>query len=103
MSETDIKIEKSKTENSDIPEIELNSLHTTDKYPIENFCYSVMGYTIEVENENLAAAIDILTPTKRDVVLLYSFMEMKCTAIGKLMSRNRCTVSRSRSIAPKYI
>ena len=78
---------------SDVPGIELNSIHKTDKYSIENKHYSVMGYAIEVKDEKLAAAIDELTPMKRDIVLLHFFMGMNCTAIGKLMGRDCSTIS----------
>jgi len=78
---------------SDVPEIELNSFYTTDKYPVENKHYSVMGYTIEVKDEKLVAAIDELTPMKRAVVLLHFFMGMNCTAIAKLIGRDCSTIS----------
>jgi len=78
---------------SEVSEIELNSIHTTDEYPIESTHYSVMGYTIEVKDERLVAAIDELTPVKRDILLLHFFMGMNCTAIGKLIGRDCSTIS----------
>lgn len=78
---------------SEVPEVQLNSLSTTDEYHIENVHYSVMGFPIEVRNESLAAAINELTPIKRDVVLLYFFMGMKGTDIARLMGRDTSTVN----------
>ena len=78
---------------SEVPEMELNSLHTMDKYPVENTRYSVMGFTIEVRDDSLAAVINKLTPIKRDIVLLYYFLDMNGSDIARLMGRNPSTVN----------
>ena len=78
---------------SDMPEYEVDKLQTTDEYPSDNANYSVMGFTIEVRDEQLAAAIDELSPLKRDIVLLYFFMDMNCAVIARLMDKSRYTIS----------
>lgn len=78
---------------SDMSVTALNSLHTRDEYPAENAHYSVMGYTIEVRDDKLAAAIDELTPIKRDIVLLSFFMNISGVDIAKLMGRDVSTVN----------
>ena len=78
---------------SDVPEIELNSFQTRDEYSIENAQYSVMGYNIEVKDDKLAAAIDKLTPIKRDIILLNFFMGMNGSGIARLIGRDPSTVN----------
>jgi len=78
---------------SDMPEFELNSLHTTDKYPIENAHYSVMGFNVEVLDDKLAEAIDELSPVKRDVILLYYFVGMNGSEIAEMMGKDRSVVN----------
>ena len=84
---------------SDVSEIELNRLYTMDESSIENVHFLAMGYPIEVEGESLAAAIAELTPIKREIVLLYFYMDMNCTAIAKLMGKDSSTVSHHRRSA----
>ena len=82
---------KKEIQLSELPISVINSLRTTDEYHIENAQYSVMGYTIEVRDDLLAAGIDSLTPIKRE--LLSFFMRMNRVAIAKLMNKEYGAIS----------
>ena len=75
---------------SELSQKELDSIFGVDKYTVENKCFRVLGYDIEVKDTLLAEAIQSLSENKRKVVLLSYFMDMSDADI----SFNGRTVSR---------
>ena len=63
-----------------------------DKYTVENKCFRVLGYDIEVKDTLLAEAIQSLSENKRKVVLLSYFMDMSDADIARMMNLVRSTV-----------
>ena len=61
---------------SELSQKELDSIFGVDKYTVENKCFRVLGYDIEVKDTLLAEAIQSLSENKRKVVLLSYFMDM---------------------------
>lgn len=55
---------------SELSQKELDSIFGVDKYTVENKCFRVLGYDIEVKDTLLAEAIQSLSENKRKVVLL---------------------------------
>ena len=71
---------------------ELDSIFGVDKYTVENKCFRVLGYDIEVKDTLLAEAIQSLSENKRKVVLLSYFMDMSDADIARMMNLVRSTV-----------
>lgn len=67
---------------SELSQKELDSIFGVDKYTVENKCFRVLGYDIEVKDTLLAEAIQSLSENKRKVVLLSYFMDMSDADIG---------------------
>ena len=68
------------------------SIFGVDKYTVENKCFRVLGYDIEVKDTLLAEAIQSLSENKRKVVLLSYFMDMSDADIARMMNLVRSTV-----------
>ena len=63
---------------------------------MENKCFRVLGYDIEVNDTLLAEAIQSLSENKRKVVLLSYFMDMSDAEIARTMNLVRSTVHEHR-------
>ena len=68
---------------SELSQKELDSIFGVDKYTVENKCFRVLGYDIEVKDTLLAEAIQSLSENKRKVVLLSYFMDMSDAEIAR--------------------
>ena len=77
---------------SELSQKELDSIFGVDKYTVENKCFRVLGYDIEVKDTLLAEAIQSLSENKRKVVLLSYFMDMSDADIARMMNLVRSTV-----------
>ncbi|MCB6414239.1 sigma-70 family RNA polymerase sigma factor [Faecalimonas umbilicata] len=81
---------------SELSEKELDSIFTVDRYKVENKCFRVLGYDIEVKDTLLAEAIQSLSESKQKVVLLSYFMDMSDAEIARAMNLVRSTVHEHR-------
>ena len=81
---------------SELSEAQLGKLYTVDEYSVENFFFQVLEYDIEVRDPRIAMALKKLTERKRDVILLYFFMDMNDVEIAKSMNLVRSTVCEHR-------
>ena len=84
---------------SDLSESELAQLFTTDEYESDYFRFQVFGYDVNLKNELLAEALNILPEKKRSIVLLSYFLDMSDAEIGELLNVVRTTVFRHRKSA----
>lgn len=80
----------------ELSEAQLGKLYTVDEYSVENFFFQVLEYDIEVRDSRIAMALKKLTERKRDVILLYFFMDMNDVEIAKSMNLVRSTVCEHR-------
>ncbi len=60
----------------EIPELELNQLGVSDEYPIEFTSFDVFGTEVRVYDEKLCEAIKKLSERRRNVVLMFYFLEL---------------------------
>ena len=81
---------------SELSQKELDSIFVVDKHTVENKCFRVLGYDIEVKDTLLAEAIQSLSENKRKVVLLSYFMDMSDADIARMMNLVRSTVHEHR-------
>ena len=82
---------------SELSQKELDSIFGVDKYTVENKCFRVLGYDIEVKNTLIAEALKELTERKRNVILLSYFMEMSDADIAREMNLVRSTIHEHRT------
>lgn len=82
---------------SEMSEDRLAEICSWDDYPAERTHFYVLGYRIEVQNDELAGALMMLPDKKRDVVLLAYFMEMSDREIAARLNVVGSTVQRRRT------
>ena len=61
------------------------------------------GLSVGVENDLLSEALRNLTDKKREIILLYYFMDMNDTEIADLLKLNRSTVYHHRTSGLAFI
>jgi len=76
---------------------EMDMLFVMDKYPSEQFNFSVMGHEVAIESELIAQAIAALPDEKRDIILLAYFLDMTDGEIGAMLNLVRRTVQYKRT------
>jgi len=81
---------------SELSKKELSKLFTMDEYSVENYCFQVLGYDVEVKDALIAEALQTLTEKKRNVILLSYFMEMSDAEIAREMNLVRSTIHEHR-------
>lgn len=81
---------------SELSKREWGELFTMDDYSIENHCFQVLGYDIEVKDTLIAEALQTLSEKKRNVILLSYFMEMSDAEIAREMNLVRSTIHEHR-------
>ena len=72
-------------------------LFVMDKYPSEQFNFSVLGDKLAIESELIAQAIAALPEEKRDIILLAYFLDMTDGEIGEKLKLVRRTVQYKRT------
>ena len=88
---------------SDMGDYLVNQLSTVDRYSTDYQTFTWNGFTVGVENDLLSKALRSLQDRKREIILLYYFMNMNDTEIAKLLKLNRSTVYRHRTSGLAYI
>lgn len=84
----------------ELPELVIDKMATWDEYETDSTTFSVCGIDIRVLDDKLASALMKLPEKKRNILLMYYFLEMSDTEIGELfqMSRNASHKSRTGSL-----
>lgn len=76
-----------------LTEKELSELSIIDIYKVESEIFHVLDYDIEVKDDLLGKALKFLPRKKRNIILLYFFMDMSDTEIALYMKLARSTVN----------
>jgi len=82
---------------SELSAQEMDMLFLMDKYPSEQFNFSVLGHAVAIESELIAQAIAALPDEKRDIILLAYFLDMTDGEIGATLNLVRSTVQYKRT------
>ncbi|KOF57975.1 sigma-70 family RNA polymerase sigma factor [Clostridium sp. DMHC 10] len=88
---------------SEISELELNKLQTSDSYHLDSQIYEILSLNVEVADCQIAEALDTLPKRKRDIILMSYYLEMTDAEIADELGVNRSTVYRNRTNALKII
>lgn len=76
---------------------------TVDNYPSDFHIFTLNDSTVGVESDLLSEALRNLMDKKREIILLYYFMDMNDTEIADLLKLNRSTVYRHRTSGLVFI
>ena len=87
----------------EIPELELCQLGVTDEYSIEFTSFDVFGTEVRVYDEKLCEAIKKLSERRRNVVLMFYFLELPDAEIAEILDISRNSVYRNRMCSLKLI
>ena len=88
---------------SDIREIAVNLFSSEDTYLSHFHTFEMDGFTVRIENNLLAEALENLDGKKRDVILRYYFLGFDDTEISKILEVNRSTIQRRRHAGLEFI
>jgi RNA polymerase sigma factor (sigma-70 family) len=80
---------------SEMSESELNKLQTFDTYNLDSQIYEISSLNVEVIDCQIAEVLDILSKRKRDIILMYYYLEMSDTEIAEELSVSRYSISES--------
>ena len=78
---------------SDLPECTIEAMGSCDRYPCEYSAFWVDGCEIHIENECLAEALQLLSETDRNIMLMYCFLNMTDYEISIRLNMSRRTVN----------
>jgi len=82
---------------SELSTQEMAKLSVTDRYPSEMFSFNVLGYDIDVSDEQLAEALTAIPADRRDIILLAFFLGMNDREIAEQLNIVRRTVAARRT------
>lgn len=94
---------KRETLFSDMGDYLVSQFSTVDSYPSDFHIFMLNGFAVGVENDLLSEALRNLPDKKRDIILLYYFMDMSDAEIAELLKLNRSTVFRHRTSGLAFI
>ena len=75
----------------------------TDSYRLYSRPYQVRNYVVQVSDPVVGEALQYLTPQRREVILLYYFLELTDAEIGRLLHIDNTTAKYRRSSALKQL
>ena len=81
----------------ELPEIVVENLAVWDEYEIDYTIFNVCGIDIRVLDDKLAEALKKLPEKKRNILLMFYFLEMSDTEIGELLNITRRSSHRNRT------
>ena len=81
----------------------VNLFSSEDTYPSHFHTFEMDGFTVRIENNLLAEALENLDGKKRDVILRYYFLGFDDTEISKILEVNRSTIQRRRHAGLEFI
>lgn len=79
---------------TEIGDYRVNQFSVMDQYVTDLHMFTVRNYQIGLTDSGLSEALQHLDTKKRDIILLYYFMEMNDTEISTLFNLNRSTIHR---------
>lgn len=82
---------------SDLSEKEINQLYTNDKYFDTEQNFNVLGIDVIVTDDVIAEVLQSLSERKRDIILLYYFLELSDREIGDKLNMLLATVQYQRT------
>jgi RNA polymerase sigma factor (sigma-70 family) len=82
---------------SNLSQIKLEEFADVENYPSDYMVFNVFGMEVEIMDEKLSEALEMLPEKKRDIILLSYFLDMSDFEIGKLMNLVRSTIYRHRT------
>ena len=96
---------------SELPDITVESLATwddyqlgvSDEYSLEFTSFDVFGTEVRVYDEKLCEAIKKLSERRRNVVLMFYFLELPDAEIAEILDISRNSVYRNRMCSLKLI
>lgn len=91
------RLSKRELSFSDIGDSIVNQFSTMDRHTEDFRIVSFDDLSVSVENDLLGEALRNLSDKKREIILLYYFMNMNDTEIAELLKLNRSTVYRHRT------
>ena len=94
---------KRETLFSDMGDYLVSQFATVDNYPSDFHFFTLNDSSVGVESDLLSEALRNLTDKKREIILLYYFMDMNDTEIADLLKLNRSTVYRHRTSGLAFI
>ena len=91
------RIAKREVSFSDVGDYLVSQFATTDNYSTDFHICTLNGLSVGVENDLLSEALRELPDKKREILLLFYFMDMSDSEIADLLKLNRSTVYRHRT------
>lgn len=88
---------------SDMGDYLVNQFSTVDSYSTNYQIFTENGFTVGVENDLLSEALRSLPDRKREIILLYYFVDMNDTEMAELLKLNRSTIYRHRTSGLAFI
>ena len=75
----------------------------TDTYRLYSRPYHVRNYVVRVYDPDIGEVLQYLTPQRREVILLYYFLDLTDVEIGKLLHIDNTTAKHRRESALKQL
>ncbi|HFJ5460908.1 RNA polymerase sigma factor [Enterococcus faecium] len=97
------RLSKKEVSFSDTGDYLVNQFSTVDKHSTDFQLFMLNGFSIRVESDLLSEALRNLSEKKRDIILLYYFMDMSDMEIAELLKLNRSTIYRHRTSGLAFI
>ena len=82
---------------SELSAKKLEKLSITDEYFVTSQVFSVLDYDITVNDEDIATVLSNLPKHKRDIILLFYFLNLSDKEVGEKLNLIRSTVQYQRS------
>mgnify|MGYP003303537983 CR=1 FL=1 len=78
---------------SELTKREWQQIYMEDEYRLESHVFQVMGQEVEVKNFLIAKALRHLPEKKRNVILMYYYLEMTESEIAEQMDLGQSTIN----------
>ena len=78
---------------SELTKKEWQQIYMEDEYKLERHVFQVLGQEVEVKNFLIAEALKHLPEKKRNVILMYYYLEMTETEIAEQMDLGQSTIN----------
>ena len=91
------RLAKHEVSFSEIGDYLVSQFATTDSYVTDFQILMLNGISISIENDLLSEALRNLPSNKREILLLFYFMNMSDSEIADMLKVNRSTVYRNRT------
>ena len=94
---------KRETPFCELSEMEINHIGAVDEYSVEFTAFDVFGNEVRIYDERLCEAIKKLSERRRNVVLMFYFLELPDAEITEILDISRNSVYRNRMCSLKLI